>query len=300
MISPQRPVFVYAGVGTSDVWVNQTCKMLGKIIDESLIKRVTSLNALNISVELLVVPGGGYLDMFSSIRGTSDRVTEYVFSGGKYLGICAGAIMACDFLIGKSKLMDSEDPELQALHRQGFLYEFQVEQPDPWSFHTAVCVAPHIIKNPDSRESLENLTSADVFFEGTRPSESFKAIHYSGPAFFDIPAKSKVLLRYNHPIYLQKMRRIYNAATKFTTYVKQEKIIHEENPVAAFSGSYGSGRFVLTGIHPEMDSHSLDSWAEEEGFNPDLPIELARSERQQEEFIYKIFRELGLQTPPIE
>ncbi len=293
----QGPVYVYSGEGAWDLSADLTCHMLEKVIDGRSIKRVESLGGLSRQTQLLVVPGGHSTYMRSEVRGLDDKVQKYVFSGGKYLGICAGAILASDSLIGKAKSLIGAEADLQDLHRQGFLYERKSQHVFPWSFHTATCVAPHIVRNPKDPGSLENLCAVDVFFEEEGATEPFKAFHYSGPVFFDVPSEAKVLVRYGDPLYLQKVRRVYDRATSSSIFTREEELIHQERPVAAFSGSYGSGKFVLTGIHPEIDCDAFASFAERRGFSYPLPVELAASELHREEFIRKIFSELGLGEP---
>ncbi len=290
----QGPVYVYSGEGAWDLSVDLTCHMLEKVIDGRSIKRVDSLGELSGQTQLLVIPGGSYTDMYSELLRVDEKVQKYVSSGGKYLGICAGAILASDRRIGKPKSILGADVEIQDLHRQGFLYEREsIQVLHPFSFHRAGCIAPHIVRNSKEAGSIENLCAVDVFFEGNV--EPFKAFHYSGPVFFDVPKDVKVLVRYRDPLYLQKVRRIYDRATNSSIFTKLEELIYEEAPVAAFSGSCGLGRFVLTGIHPEIDCNDFASFAETRGFGYPLPVELATSELYREEFVSKIFLELDLE-----
>ncbi len=53
--------------------------------------------ALRPGVDLLVMPGGASRYKSSKLNGKGNQlITEYVKQGGRYLGICAGAYMACE------------------------------------------------------------------------------------------------------------------------------------------------------------------------------------------------------------
>jgi biotin---protein ligase len=113
---PFMDILVYAGEGSDPLSVHFTLSSLRQYLGHRYaVKKVTSAAVLReepwtYSTVLLVLPGGRdrsyveHLDCRGSSGHTSasfsysanERIRAYVESGGRYLGICAGAYYACD------------------------------------------------------------------------------------------------------------------------------------------------------------------------------------------------------------
>ena len=70
-------------------------------------------NALNKDVILFVMPGGAATPFLQKLAKLgNDKIRDYVFSGGNYLGVCAGAYYACN------KILFEEDIKELAICRE--------------------------------------------------------------------------------------------------------------------------------------------------------------------------------------
>lgn len=95
-------ILIYADQGVDGGALKQLVRSLKQELDPSLyeIKRVNANILLTQSWEesaaLLIIPGGRDVFYHAALDGAgTDRIRRYVESGGRYLGICAGAYFAC-------------------------------------------------------------------------------------------------------------------------------------------------------------------------------------------------------------
>lgn len=99
--SARPPILLFAGAGTSP---NDVAAVERILEGETLAYRTTSSAALNQlddtqlrAYQLLIVPGGNFIDMAESLTpATTARVRDAVQHGVNFLGICAGAFLAGD------------------------------------------------------------------------------------------------------------------------------------------------------------------------------------------------------------
>lgn len=68
--------------------------------------------------DLLIMPGGADMYFCEKLNGPGNRkIRDYVYAGGGYLGICAGAYYGCNFLSWKEKTSD----EISGLRELAFI-----------------------------------------------------------------------------------------------------------------------------------------------------------------------------------
>eukprot|EP00835_Amoeboradix_gromovi_P004277 NODE_324_length_10963_cov_0.175350.p2 type:complete len:535 gc:universal NODE_324_length_10963_cov_0.175350:7003-5399(-) len=93
-----KRIFIYSDNGTSPASVKNTIKWIKKhtLLDVSPIMH-NEFHLLSIC-ELLVIPGGRDKPYCELVNSKSDLLLNYMYNGGKYLGICAGAYFASSFV----------------------------------------------------------------------------------------------------------------------------------------------------------------------------------------------------------
>lgn len=290
--------YIYAGAGTWPVSVDQTEEMLETVLDSRGIKQVDSLECIDKATRLVVIPGGQFTQIALNIDKTAQKIIDFVANGGKFLGICAGAILATKGMLGKPPIIDTEENlGVTSLQKRGKIFKEEsssITFPGFLSLYPGQCVAPHIVREPFRADHLNNFCAVGVnsFIENER--NSFSACHYSGPAFFSLPEQTNVLLRYEDPIDVQAVKSTYDRFKGSSDYQLTEKKIYEVHPPAAISYRFGNGKIVLTGIHLEINPKSFATIAQKHSFLGKLPVELEASETHRKKFLDKVFTELDL------
>lgn len=92
-------VLVYSGPGVSASALKQTLLSLKSILSplysvQTVLADALSSNVWCPSCALLVVPGGRDVPYLTSLKDANKHIRDYVESGGRYLGLCAGAYYA--------------------------------------------------------------------------------------------------------------------------------------------------------------------------------------------------------------
>ncbi|TIB34360.1 hypothetical protein E3P86_02819 [Wallemia ichthyophaga] len=169
----------------------------------------------------VVIPGGRDLPYLHSLRGTLiARLKRYIFNGGRYLGVCAGAYFACkrvEFAVGDESLAIVGDRPLNLID--------------------ALAVGPALPNFQYNSERGAHLAEVEVEASThkhthTRTQAHDKLLLYlNGGCAFDIGSTStqdtdtdtSILATYSH-----------------------------NGSVAALQRRYGNGRVVVTGVHPEF------------------------------------------------
>ncbi len=95
---------IYADEGVSPLSLRATVKALKRVLSPSLlIREMQGRDFLDFRGEdcvLLAFPGGRDRGYYRVLRGAGNRrIREYVFRGGAYLGICAGAYYAANEVV---------------------------------------------------------------------------------------------------------------------------------------------------------------------------------------------------------
>jgi glutamine amidotransferase-like uncharacterized protein len=279
------PTYLYSGEGAWPVSVSHTQRMLETVLDGRGIKQVASLDAVDQKTRLVVIPGGHVVDIgLQSGISWGTKVASYVKEGGLFFGICAGGILGTKTLITRPPLIDiPENASITSLQRTGSIYREgrgHESAPGFLSFYPGRCLAPYIVRDMDPQHP-SNACAVDVIADEGLP---FKAFHYSGPAFLEASSEAKVLLKYRDLLLSQEVTGTLNPLRRAMVYSLTGKSIAPA--IAALSSSFGKGRYVLTGIHPEIDPDTYE-----------VPAELATSEAKsaRQALVTRIFQELHLE-----
>ncbi len=293
-MSIHGPTLLYAGEGAWSVSVDQTQAMLETTLDSRGIKRVNSFSEVNKFTKLIVIPGGHIVGMSTLLYISANEIKEYVNNGGRFLGICAGAIVATESCLSKPPIMEgSADSSVTALQKVGRVYRDHGKNSLFLSLYPGKCIAPHIVKDMNPRDS-KNLCATDVFSSDEDMMNTFKSCHYSGPAFLETSSPhAKVLLRYKDPMDMQEVSGVFNSNENRMNYQFTGTKIVVEHPIAAVSVAYGNGQAVLTGIHPEMNPETFSESAKKHDFKGQFPEELLEDIGRQS-FVKRIFSALKI------
>ncbi len=297
------PTYIYAGAGSWQVSVKATQKMLESGLDARSIKVVESLHEIDRSTQLVVIPGGHASWMAHELGKSTLKIAEYVKNGGRFLGICAGAIMACETFIEKPVMIKlPECSMIKKLHNAGKLYNYKLDQEKQMddmtlAIYPGKCIAPHIIKAVHDRSHPSNLCAVDVCMEQEGKLVNFKACHYSGPVFVNPPSEANVFLRYCQPVEVQGIHINYDHTLGLREYTLFDQKIYDGTPSAALSYPYGMGKTVLSGIHPEMKAESFSELEHENEYKDKFPQELLNYDAQRQALVDRIFKELDFNRP---
>jgi biotin--protein ligase len=99
----KKNILIYADKGVSESSFRETMKFFDCYVDRNLYnvipvkgKYLASKNWEK-KTQLLVVPGGADIPYDRALRGRGcTKIKKFVSSGGRYLGICAGAYFGCE------------------------------------------------------------------------------------------------------------------------------------------------------------------------------------------------------------
>lgn len=284
-MQPQGITYVYNGPGSWQVSVEQTYDMLQNKIDSRSIKYTDSVVNIEPEATLFVVPGGVAYDI-TSVSATQQKVTDFVRNGGSYLGICAGAIAASKTIIGKPVLVLPKELEASRLQQRDMLWSHQTTYDDGFGLLDTPCVLRHVVKVPGDSGHVKNFCAVSV----KMGADVFKSCLYSGPAFIHLPPEANVLLGYENPVSLFKLNNIKNQ----TYSVDSTNRFYDAAPAAVFASSFGKGRYVLSGVHLELNPETFDTDAATYGFEGKFPKEVAECEEKRQVLLEKMFDALHI------
>jgi glutamine amidotransferase-like uncharacterized protein len=287
------PVLLYDGAGTWDVSVEQTHSMLSRYFDPRAIQRFSHLYNLNAKTALAVIPGGSLLEIHESLGSTAKNIKDYVETGGRYLGICAGGILMSEYMLGKPAVIP---PVNSFVIHDLFSKHLLVLKYEPYmricslGLYPGPCIAPHIQKNLN-RSHPDNFCAAKVHLP-SEESQPFNVCSYSGPVFQQTTEGTKVLLHYSDPLNYHVVEEKYIPEREALFYQIKQKIV-EESPAACISYTRGKGKLVLSAIHPEIDPATFDATASKHDFPAPLPEGISTSESSRVKLLDSMFQELG-------
>jgi hypothetical protein len=165
------PVLLYTGLGTWDVSVDQTEQLLASYVSPLAIRRVERLDDVTAKTALVVIPGGNAGMMMllgdSALKASAAKLATYLQKdGGRYLGICAGGILASDHILLKPEKVGDRNPEaIHSLFRQSLLVKSAPQRDASLgALYSGGCIAPYLVRNPLLRGSLDNFLPAQVSF----------------------------------------------------------------------------------------------------------------------------------------
>ena len=93
-----KRIFVYSDKGTSAASVKNTISWLKKYTYLEVSPIYHNEMHLLQYCELLVIPGGRDVPYCELLSAQSNKISSFMYNGGKYLGICAGAYFASSFV----------------------------------------------------------------------------------------------------------------------------------------------------------------------------------------------------------
>lgn len=304
------PTYIYNGPGSWPLSVESTQNMVESYIDSREIHYIDSLIDITRSTKLVIIPGGNSPSMVTHMNCTKNPIPEYVKNGGRYLGICAGAILATEKTAikppginwlhnnGSSEALD-ENNTIALLQKEGKVYK-TLYNPSPVCpqnspLYSGTCVVPHIVKNGTSSDDPLNFCTVSVRCPLRDINNTFKTFHYSGPCFPNPEPYAKILLEYTEPLEIPQVEITTKGMSKGVRYQFTGKNISDPHPAAALSFSYEKGQVVLTAIHPEIDPTTFSQMAQKHEFRGTIQEELMENDTtHRQQFIKTIFTELQL------
>jgi biotin--protein ligase len=241
-------IFVYNDYGSSEVSVNQLVTCLRKLyphIQLELINgqairdgRLMQKDDRTDSRRLFCMGGGfdlGYLKTLGKVG--CEQIRTFVNSGGLYLGVCAGAYIACDFIE-----FDAGGPlEVTGKRELGF-FPGKAKGPVNASFKY----------NCESEAMAVGLRLNDQLAAALGGQENIW-LYCNGGCYFvpddDSSSSSSSLSQYSAPFFFNSL----------AWYDESPSTRHPFNQqLAILSGSFGAGKFLLSGVHFEFNASDLD------------------------------------------
>ncbi|RUO96983.1 biotin-protein ligase [Jimgerdemannia flammicorona] len=234
-------ILVYSGDGTSRISISHTCSTLKALLGHS--HDILQVDARTLqddpwpeTCSLLVVPGGRDLPYVRDLAGKANaRIKQYVESGGRYWGICAGAYYASssiEFEIANPAMVVRGDRELK--------------------FYPGISrgtVFPGFVYNSETGARAVGLNlNVDLLRD-----------YYPTGAYLSVP--NEIPLYYNGGGYfLEPHLHPPEDVEVLAWYAEQGDLDSgtEDPKAAVVQCRVGLGVALLVGVHPEYDSTRLD------------------------------------------
>lgn len=229
----QQDILVYSGPGAGPRSVANTVALLQSVVaDKFNIKTVGPEVLINqkwlSNTALLVIPGGADRPYLEKLAGQGNaNIRQYVKSGGKFLGICAGAYYSADrieFAKGDVELEVTGERELK--------------------FFPGLVAGPTYAGFDHRDLSLYRGTrAAKIYWQLNHPfvQEQGIYVYYNGGGSFIEPEK------YSNTVVL----------------ARYQPEVGDTLPAAIIECQVGKGLAILSGPHFEWDPENLDTTAEQ-------------------------------------
>ncbi|KAF9105887.1 biotin holocarboxylase synthetase [Mortierella sp. GBA35] len=277
-------ILVYSGDGISRMSLIHTVNSLRSLVGQHYdVMKIDAKGLLTEpweeSTSLLVIPGGRDLPFTRDLNGpTNERIRNYVQSGGRFFGICAGAYYGSDrisFELGRS--LEVKGPrelkffagECRGAVYPGFVYE---------SESGANAVGIQLNQEVFALQTGEQQQKDDgLGFDETK-------VYFNGGGYFVDAEK-------------------YPGTTVLAWYKKEPEQIEPDSPslkAAMVACQVGKGLAVLTGVHPEYNATHLDARNPEYGSQPNIVNRLLEREHERRLFLRSVLAKMGLSVAPPE
>ncbi|KAF9904260.1 biotin holocarboxylase synthetase [Lobosporangium transversale] len=264
-------ILVYSGDGVSRTSLTHTVHNLRYLVGQHY--DVMKIDAQGLETEpweestsLLVIPGGRDLPFVRDLSGPiNKRIRNYVHSGGRFFGICAGAYYGADRIT-----FESGSP----LH---------VEGARELKFFPGECrgaVYPGFVYESEKGANAVSIwLNKEVFAQDQLGFEEVK-VYFNGGGYFvdaDKCPGTQILAWYQS---------------------EQGQIDHHSTtPKAAMVAcQVGQGLAVLTGVHPEYDASRLDPRNPDYGPQPNVVTRLMEREHERRIFLRSVLAKMGLKV----
>ena len=259
-------ILVYEGSGTSDDLVAETITGFNNTIDPEnyVVISVTAeklrdvlLNGeSSIPIAAIVFPGGTSSRAYQTAMGEDGMraIVAYVKNGGCYIGFCAGA-----YLFSRERLFYCADGS--------WLNVINSEDSFLWN-GTAYGPALSSYSGASSCNSARAAT-IQLTLETEAPSTH---LYWNGGPIFPLSSidDRSILAIYEDPLYEPVATRIGSSSAPSNTSTPASSSSSSSSnvpgyeslpyiPAAIISGTYGSGRYLLSGVHPELFTQPLTS-----------------------------------------
>lgn len=255
-------ILVYTGNGTSPNSVKHAQKTLKQILGHAydiipVDARTLQTEPWEDSCSMLVMPGGRDLPYCADLNGVANtRIKNYVNSGGRYLGLCAGAYYASSCI------------------------EFEQGRPD-----MEVCGLRELAFFPGTCRGTMYPGFVYESEKGARSTPVQLISEYLQPYYGNDQLVPKTLhMYYNGGGYFAHAED-YDNIQVLGRFIDAGICKDETNPAAAISCSVGKGTAVLIATHPEYDMETFDDKVMED---------LVASEPDRKLFLRAVFAKMGL------
>ncbi|XP_033739935.1 biotin--protein ligase-like [Pecten maximus] len=311
MSSRPSNVLIYKGEGAKEENVEQLLKQISKYTSpakyniKTISPEETKKGTWTSSTALYVI-GGGYDLGF--IRALGDegtlKIRDYVRAGGRYLGICAGAYFACN-----SIEFDKGGPQQVCGDRILRFFPGVCVGPvhGPYNYNVKVSARAVPIQFSDPNWNPQQSTSLCGYFNGGGmflPQELFNrskitrdSENYDQNLGNDEDDKIRQEIKDRHVLGVDaemEMKQDENGNDQQSGTIKDILCHFAEvkgQPLAALTCKVGGGLAVLSAVHLEMDSQSLNK---EDKFLKPIITQLTSYDGEREKCFGSLLRHAGL------
>ncbi|KAF9115590.1 biotin holocarboxylase synthetase [Mortierella sp. AM989] len=264
-------ILVYSGDGASRASVIHTINSLRSLVGQHYDVMKIDDNGLlaepwEDSTSLLVIPGGRDLPYVRDLSGpTNDKIRNYVHSGGKFFGICAGAYYASD----RVNFECGSPLEVQGLRDLKFF---------PGECRGAVY--PGFVYGSEAGARSAGIRLNRDLFAKDQFGFNETKVYFNGGGYFVDAEK-------------------YPGTQILAWYSGEpcEIIPDTKTPKAAMIAcQVGQGLAVLTGVHPEYDATNMDPRNPEYGSQPNVVTWLLEKEHERRVLLGNVLAKMGLKV----
>ena len=257
----QQPlILVYNDTGTSNVYVfinalNHTLSQmhLQQPVTKFEIKQVSAKDVIDgtcfKNANLLIIPGGRDIPYVEKLKGHGMiNIRDFVYNGGGYFGVCAGAYFAADYC-------EFEKGSSLEVCGERYLKFFPGK--------ASGCVYPGFRYN-----SEEGARVVDVCLQETK-TENLPIMEDTFPAYYNGGCE-----------FIKDNKKMHNGVCVIARY--------NDSPdkIAIVLCIFGTGRALLSGVHPEMNYQFLND--KSQYTNSQLEMLIKSSFKQQQLFSHLV------------
>ncbi|KAF9126871.1 biotin holocarboxylase synthetase [Mortierella sp. 14UC] len=279
-------ILVYSGDGTSRTSLVHAVNSLRSLVGQHYdVMKIDASGLLTEpwedSTSLLVIPGGRDLPFTRDLNGTTnERIRNYVQSGGRFLGICAGAYYGSDrisFEAGRTlEVTGPRELGFFAGECRGAVYPGFVYESESGANAVEIQLNQEVFARP-TQHGQQQGQDVGLDFEETK-------VYFNGGGYFVEAEK-------------------YPGTTVLAWYKKEPTQIEPNSPglkAAVIACQVGQGLAVLSGVHPEYNAAHLDARNPEYGPQPNVVNRLLEREHERRLFLRSVLAKMGLNVAPPE
>ncbi|KAG0310261.1 biotin holocarboxylase synthetase [Linnemannia gamsii] len=279
-------ILVYSGDGTSRTSLIHTVNSLRSLVGQHYdVMKIDATGLLTEpwedSTSLLVIPGGRDLPFTRDLNGaTNDRIRNYVHSGGRFFGICAGAYYGSDrisFELGRSlEVRGPRELKFFAGECRGAVYPGFVYESESGANAVGIDLNQEVFSRTQQQQQGQGQDTGLDFAE--------TKVYFNGGGYFVDADK-------------------YPGTTVLAWYKNDPTQIEPDSQglkAAMIACQVGQGLAVLSGVHPEYNATHLDARNPEYGPQPNVVNRLMEREHERRLFLRSVLAKMGLIVAPPE